>query len=111
MTDSELKIEDQDYYPAEMCYWRNLVPYDITSKITCRVTYQSDDEYRRPDILYLDAVCKVVNPDFISNLKSQRLRFDDVFIGASKNFDIILQNIQCKYLILFYCACSYWNGN
>lgn len=41
--DSEVNLTYLDYYPAEMCVWRSMEPYEITGNYTCTIRYQSED--------------------------------------------------------------------
>ncbi|CAH1155492.1 unnamed protein product [Phaedon cochleariae] len=94
ITESEIILDYLDYYPAEMCYWRTLEPYMLQSKMVCSIDYYSTSMIRRQETIYLDASVRVVRPDFITNLKTQRINFGNVAVGMSKTEHIILQNIQ-----------------
>ncbi|KAJ8964226.1 hypothetical protein NQ314_005055 [Rhamnusium bicolor] len=94
VTEKELKLGYLDLYPAEMFYWRNLQPYIINTKFTCNIEYKSENMSRKSETIFLDASCTVTKPDFITNLKLQRIDFGKVAIGMKKIEPIILQNIN-----------------
>lgn len=41
--DSEIHITCFDLYPAEMCVWRAMEPYDITANCMCILEYESEE--------------------------------------------------------------------
>lgn len=105
-----------DYFPAEMCVWRSLEPYSIESDFICTVRYHNRDMYvlqfsiqcefyffflnfsdRRTEKLLMKATCKVIRPDFITNLRTQHLDFGSVAINSTAKEYIAIQNIKSKY--------------
>nr|XP_023018778.1 uncharacterized protein LOC111507668 isoform X1 [Leptinotarsa decemlineata] len=94
ITDEELEISYLDYYPAEMFYWRSLEPYTLKSKLVCNINYDSPNMIRKQETIYLDVFCKVIRPDFITNLKQQRINFGTTAVGMVSTEYIILQNIK-----------------
>nr|CAI5830131.1 unnamed protein product [Callosobruchus analis] len=100
--DEEIVIDYLDIFPAEMFYWRSVEPYEISSKLMCTINYRSEEMYKNTDVLYLNAHCTVVKPDFTINLKLQRLDFGDVAIGMSSIEYIIIQNIQYSNIEIKY---------
>ncbi|VEN61858.1 unnamed protein product [Callosobruchus maculatus] len=102
VNDAEIVIDYLDIFPAEMFYWRSVEPYEISSKLMCTINYRSEEMYKNTDVLYLNAHCTVVKPDFTINLKLQRLDFGDVAIGMSSIEYIIIQNIQYSNIEIRY---------
>ncbi|XP_072380055.1 uncharacterized protein [Diabrotica undecimpunctata] len=100
VSDSEIVLNYEDYYPAEMSYWRTLNPYTITSNFTCAVTYTSDYMVRPKELISLQACCRVVRPDFISKLNFQRIDFGSVVAGMSEVKEIIIQNIKYEIITI-----------
>ncbi|XP_057653697.1 uncharacterized protein LOC130892333 [Diorhabda carinulata] len=94
ISDSEINVTYEDYFPSEMCYWRSMKPYTISSELTCVVTYNSDFFVRPKELINMNVYCRVVRPDFISNLKLQRVDFGNVAVGMSDNKNVIIQNIK-----------------
>lgn len=41
VTDDEVHVSYFDFYPAEMCVWRNIEPYYITANFTCSINYEN----------------------------------------------------------------------
>lgn len=52
--------------------------------------------HRKKDRLYLEAICKVIRPDFIINLNQQRIDFGNCLVGMKVVKTVKLQNITCK---------------
>ncbi|XP_030759570.1 cilia- and flagella-associated protein 74-like isoform X4 [Sitophilus oryzae] len=91
--EKDLEYSYLDLFPAEMVYWRNMEPYYIKANFICKTVYENDDtikEFR----LYFQANCRVVQPDFITNLNLQRIDFGRCAVGGSIFKIITLQNIK-----------------
>lgn len=93
-------LENSDYYPAEMLHWRTMEPFEIKSRFVCEIRYGGDAMYKNLDKIYLRATCKVIRPDFITNLKIQRINFGKVPIGAGKTEEIVIQNIKYQDIVI-----------
>ncbi|XP_076253985.1 uncharacterized protein LOC143192492 isoform X1 [Rhynchophorus ferrugineus] len=93
VTDSELTYDYLDMFPAEMVYWRNMDPYYITANFTCHVSYEVEDNLEEHQ-LFLTALCRVVRPEFITDLNLQRIDFGKCAIGMSVSKKIVIQNIK-----------------
>ncbi|CAG9854455.1 unnamed protein product [Phyllotreta striolata] len=95
ISDSQLQLSPEEYFPAEMCYWRSLQPFVVNSKLTCHVSYECKNACRANDRLHVDVVYKVVRPDFIlNNVTSQRIDFGNVILGTKGVQHVMVQNIK-----------------
>ncbi|KAH1018231.1 hypothetical protein HUJ05_006041 [Dendroctonus ponderosae] len=87
------ELSAQHLYPAEMAYWRSLEPYHIRASFTCTIDYEPSKGHKKRDKLQLDAICKVVRPDFIADLSQQRIAFGKCLIGTGATRTITIRNL------------------
>lgn len=80
-----------------MQFLKYFEPLTIETQFICKMEYKGID--LDAEQFYLNTICRVIRPTFITNLISQRLDFGLVAIGMEVKKSITLQNIKSSQVI------------